>query len=512
MSEPTVISRRDFLKLMALVPATLAARPLVSLLNNRLDSGMPNVLIFVFDAWTASNFQLYGYHRRTMPNLERFAERAFVFHNHYSSGNFTAPGTASLLTGLQPWDHRSIHLTAGGVTPNHQEHNIFAALSKTHSTFGYAQNPYADILLNQFENYLDSYYAKDQFNLEHRRVSSLSIFKNDARIAFASFENNIIRNFRGRSGSLYLGMIQRLNGLSNYATARKAHIGRYPAGMPAAAGEVFLLENILDGAMGAIHQFESPTLAYFHFFPPHDPYAPKKEFTGLFDDGWVPPEKPTHPLSLQRRSFDEMRYARLRYDQYQATWDAEFARFLDYLETSGLLEKSIVIFTSDHGELFERGEIGHNTFLLSNPVVHVPLLISLPGQSIRKDIFTATSSVDLLPTIAHLISGEHPAWTEESLLPGLGGEDDPNRAIYSFEAKTNSSFLPFDQFSISILKQNHRLIYYHYPYYSDFEFYNLGEDIEETNNLFSSSPKLALLMKDELLQKIEEFNYSYQKS
>jgi arylsulfatase A-like enzyme len=503
-------SRRDFLKLMALAPAALAARPLVSALQKARPADAPHVLVFVFDAWTASNLELYGYPRRTMPNLERFAERSFVYHNHYSAGSFTVPGTASLLTGLYPWNHRAVQLTAGGVAPAHQDHNLFAALTGSHSTLGYAQNPYADIFLYQFEKYLDTHLSEAQFNLERRQISSLPIFRNDAQIAFASFENNIIRNGKGMSGSLYLGMLSRLAGLANYAAIRKAHLKQYPTGVPIASG-VFLLDDVVDGMMNAIREFDSPTLAYFHVFPPHEPYAPKKEFASLFDDGWVPPEKPIRPLSQARHPLDEMFYNRLRYDQYLSTWDAEFARLLDYLETSGLLDNSIVILTSDHGELFERGEIGHLTPVLASPVVRVPLLISLPGQSQRKDIRAFTSSLDLLPTIASLVGAPSPAWAEGRLLPGLGGEEDPNRSIYSIDAKMASSFSAFNQFSISLTKQRHRLIQYQYPHYSGFEFYNMDDDPEEMNDLYPSQPALAKQMKDEVLQKVEEFNRPYQK-
>jgi arylsulfatase A-like enzyme len=506
MHTDSKFSRRDFLKLMALAPAALAARPLVSALQKARTADAPHVLIFIFDAWTAHNLQLHGYPRRTMPNLERFAERCFVYHNHYSTGSFTVPGTASMLTGLYPWNHRAVQLTAGGVAPAHQDHNIFAALADTHSAFGYSQNPYADIFLYQFEKYLDTYLAEAQFNLESRQISSLPIFRNDAQIAFASFENNILRNGKGTSGSLFLGMLSRLNGLRNYASIRQAHIGEYPAGVPIASG-VFLLDDLVDGMMNAIRGFDSPTLAYFHVFPPHEPYAPKADFAGLFDDGWVPPEKPPHPLSRARHPWEEIVYNRLRYDQYMAAWDAEFARLLDYLETSGLLDNSLVILTSDHGEMFERGEIGHNTFVL----VRVPLLISLPGQTQRKDIHAFTSGVDLVPTIASLAGAGPPAWTEGRLLPGLGGEEDLDRSVYCIDAKMASSFSVFNQFSISLIKQRHRLIQYQYPHYSGFEFYNLDEDPEEVNDLYPSEPALAKQMKDEVLQKVEEFNRPYQK-
>ncbi len=508
MSNDPKFSRRDLLKLIAAASTALAARPFVSMLDRRLNADTPNVLIFVFDAWASRNLRLFGYHRRTMPNIERIAARSYVYHNHYSTASFTVPGTASMLTGLYPWTHRAVQLGGGGVTRVHEDHHIFAAFGKTHSNVGYAQNPFADVFLYQFEKHLDTYYSEGEFNLERRRLSSLPVFKKDSRIAFASFENNIIRNGKGQSGSLFLGMISRLNTLNRYNNFRKAYLGEYPKGLPIAGG-VFLLDNVVDGAIRSLGQMQSPSLAYIHFFPPHDPYAPSKNYVGLFDDGWTPPEKPNHPLSRARHPLEEILYHRLAYDQYMTAWDAEIARLIDYLEASGHFDRSIVVFTSDHGELFERGEIGHNTLVLSDPVVRVPLFISLPGQKERKDIQTYTSSVDLLPTLAHLAGLEPPAWSEGQILPGLGGPDDPNRSIYALDAKMASSFSAFKQLSISLMRQEHRLIYYQYPYYSGYEFYNLTDDPEEMKDLYPSMPSLAKEMQDELMQKIDEFNRPY---
>jgi len=206
MTTDSKFSRRDFLKLMALTPAALAAQPLLSLPDKRLDSALPNVLIFVFDAWAASNVQFYGYPRLTMPGLERFAERAFVYHNHYSAGCFTVPGTGSLLTSLQPWTHRAFQLTAGGVTDAHQDHNIFTAFSKTHATFGYAQNPYADVFLQQFGNSIDRRLPMEKFNLDRALFSSMPIFENDARMAFLSIED--------KNGSLGIAVIRPYMGVA----------------------------------------------------------------------------------------------------------------------------------------------------------------------------------------------------------------------------------------------------------------------------------------------------------
>ena len=105
------ISRRDFLKASAALAASAtfakAARVLSS--THSQEVGKPNILLLVFDAMSARHLSLYGYARETTPNLKKFADRASVYHQHYSAGNFTTPGTASMLTGMYPWTHRAFN-------------------------------------------------------------------------------------------------------------------------------------------------------------------------------------------------------------------------------------------------------------------------------------------------------------------------------------------------------------------------------------------------------------------
>ena len=99
------LSRQDFLKLAGLFPLSAATPRVVSSFDS-----YQNVIIIVFDVFSAHNISLHGYQRETTPNLTRLAERAVVYHNHYAGGNSTAPGTASLLTGTLPWKHRTFGL------------------------------------------------------------------------------------------------------------------------------------------------------------------------------------------------------------------------------------------------------------------------------------------------------------------------------------------------------------------------------------------------------------------
>ena len=64
--------------------------------------------------------------------------------------------------------------------------------------------------------------------------------------------------------------------------------------------------------------------------------------------------------------------------------DFEFNRLYTNLEQQGVLDNTLLIFTSDHGELFERNMMAHNDPYLFEPVVKVPLIIFEPGQTERE--------------------------------------------------------------------------------------------------------------------------------
>jgi arylsulfatase A-like enzyme len=474
-------------------------------------SDAKNIIIIVFDACAAGHLSLYGYRRQTTPNLDRFAQNALVYHRHYSAGTFTVPGTASMLTGLYPWSHRAFLLGAQ-ITPKHQEHQLFEALASSHSTMGYSQNPLADLFLYEAGRYLKKHINSGSFNLQKTLLYDLPFFQNDATIAYSSFEDNIVQRGLGYDGSLFFAPLFRLWTLAQRKKIIDAHIDGNPRGVPDANKQLFMLDHLVDGAIETLRGLQEPTLTYLHFFPPHEPYRPTQAFYDHFKDGWRPPRKPDHPLAVEKASYPESRSSRQFYDEYLASWDAEVGRLFDYLKDSGLLERSYVIVTSDHGEMFERSELGHFTPLMYDPVMHVPLIISTPGLSSgRQDIYTQTSGVDLLPTFAHLTGNPIPDWAEGKILPKLGGEDNPGRSVYTVDAKRNTSFAPLTRMSIALTRNDHRLAYYRYPELEKFEFYDLANDPEELQDLYASQPALALQMKTELLEKLAEVNKPYSK-
>lgn len=508
MNSTRGLSRREFLKLISLVPVGIYSRPVSSLAKKLTDTNQKNVILLVFDAWSQQHVSLYGYRRPTMPSLEAFARHATVYHNHYSTATFTVPGTSTLLTGLHPWSHRAFQLGAG-LHPSQVGHSIFSALSSTHSTLAFTQNKYADQILYQMDRDLDEHIDNWTFNVQDTNFYGTPILKKDPRLTFASFEDNLFQKGVGFDSSLFFGPFFRFL-MRHVRRERTQEYGMdYPRGLPDNS-ELYLLPDIVGGAIDLLRDIQQPTFAYLHFYPPHDPYRPTAEFYGRFTDGWSSTEKPIHDLSEKKFKWDELVAEHQNYDEFLASWDKETERLYQFLHDSGLMENSIIFITSDHGELFERGELGHWTKTIYDPLIHVPLMVLQPGQTTRKDVYTMTSSVDLLPTIAHLTGNPIPDWSEGKLLPELGGSPDEKRSHFAMDAKYGSSFGPLVNYSMSLTREGHRLTYYCYPKddYQVFEFYDLQADPQEMKNLYPMHPALAEQMKDELLQKVEDVNRS----
>ena len=503
----THLSRRDFLNLTAAFSSALA----VSRVRSKIPFGRlgrsvppPSILILVFDAMSASNLSLYGYRRRTTPNLERFAQHANVYNAHYSAGSFTTPGTASLLTGLYPWTHRAIN-ESGLIARDLATQNLFRVLGTQYHRLAFSQNIWCTYLFGQFQPDIDKILPPASFSAVDQIVGDIS--GRDLAASHRALDDFLFQD-GAPPAALVFGLAKRI--LLRRATARSP-AGDYPRGLPRTGDYpiFFRLKDVFDGLIATVGQLQAPSLAYLHIWPPHAPYRPSKEFETRFQDGWRTKEKPDHVLG-DHSTPRHMNERRQNYDEYVADVDAEFGRLLDLLEARGVMDKSYVVVTSDHGEFFERGVEGHVTPLLYDPVVRVPLLISAPGQERPLSIDTPTVGVDLVPTLASVVGADVPAWSEGQLLPGLGGTEDAERRIFMMDAKENPAFAPLRKGSFATRTQQHKLIYYRgfeqYGGEDRFELYDMIADPEEMNDLYPQDTSIGRALRDELLAEIEQAN------
>ncbi|MFC1936832.1 sulfatase [Chloroflexota bacterium] len=499
------LSRKEFIKFTSLLPLLLGPKLIYQPAANLEDPPDFNILIVLFDAFSAKNIPFYGYPRNTTPNLNHFLDRATVYHNHYAAGSFTTPGTASLMTGVYPWEHRAGYIWER-VLPQFVDKSFFALLDKFHR-ITYTHNPVADVHLETFINDINIHKPVQELYL-NTKSSLVDRFEKD----YDAFSTSWVRTVVGDEGYANSLFISRLNQLKQMAFQYQfADLGaQFPRGLPfVTRNHFFILEDAINWSMNIIENSSDPFLAYFHYFPPHSPYDTRVEFIDQFkEDGYRPTEKPLHFFGRADKHTESKLKLRQRYDEYILYVDAEFKRLLNHLETTGLDQNTWIIFTSDHGDLFERGFLEHPPFTLHEPVIRIPLLISRPGQTEREDIFTPTSAVDVLPTLMHLTGQEVPDWCAGMILPPFNPQPLPeDRSIFAFDSRINQN-QPLSKGTGTIIKNGFKLTYYYgYKKLKDqemIELFDLREDPEELTNLSNQHPQMVSALLDELKSQLAQ--------
>lgn len=246
--------------------------------------------------------------------------------------------------------------------------------------------------------------------------------------------------------------------------------------------------------------------------PPHAPYLPGQKFRKQFlnedilltvSDQMIPgvSEKFTYPENVQPL----ISKLRLRYDEFIQDTDNEFGLFLSNIKAQGVLDTSIVIISSDHGESFERGYVTHGGPMLYNNLIHVPLIIRTPGQTKPAVINRPAEQVDIAPTILDLLGIGIPDWMEgESLKPFLEKGADTGKPKFSMQLDENSVAGNIKKGVIAVILDNYKYIYNLNTQKS--ELYHLAKDPQETTNLAETEPERSAFMKQLILNQLAIVN------
>ena len=219
--------------------------------------------------------------------------------------------------------------------------------------------------------------------------------------------------------------------------------------------------------------------AWIHLYDPHTPYDPPEPYKSLYGG---------------------KRYS--LYDGEIAYVDQLMGEFRDYMEEKGLWERTLIIFTADHGEsLGEHKESAHGFFIYDSDV-RVPLIVRFPGGKLAGSTITnQVRSIDIMPTILNAVGGEIPETVQgESFLPlMLGDEEEDDRFVYS------ETYWPRYHYGWSELKflrkGQYKFIDAPKP-----ELYDVFDDPGEVENLVDSKATLGHEMKRELTDLIEQYS------
>jgi arylsulfatase A-like enzyme len=448
--------------------------------NAVVASDLPDIYLITIDALRADHMSLYGYSRPTTPNLERFAQRASTFDYFFANSNFTTSATTSIETGKLPWTHRVFQL-GGFLRGQAQRENLEAMLrQRGYYTSMISSNPVAG-------------------PIQHRTLGSYDAVEYPPPM-------HDMGSFQHYTDLVGLNTLYTLSGtLLNSLACVRLYMSDliWNDQFPNPAEPVFdWVRHSLQPS--GTHQ---PRFVWAHVFPPHDPYLAPLPYRGRF----LSSSKLTRMydfIGLDNRSLprgvsvDEMR---ARYDEDINYTDHAVGSFLEWLDHTGRLDRSIVIISADHGESFEHGWFKHTGPYLYNDLIRIPLLVHLPGQKEGLRITQTAEQVDLLPTILDLVGGPVPSWSEgTSLKPSLEGKQVVPRSIFSMNLETSSTFEPITRGTLAVIDNDFK--YIDRLRSQEVSLYRYRTDPLEQQNLVESEPAVAARMKALLADQLKEVN------
>lgn len=439
---------------------------------------------------------LYGYELDNTPNLKKWIRRgATVFHDHYAGGNYTSPGTASLLTGTLPWTHRTFNLR-GVPADSVVDLGMFNQFAEAgYHTLGFTQNMNAAVVMQKLGQ-IDTNVPYDAWHLHYNDVSHWFPHLPDNDYQVKSIADDSLAGWQ--NGSMFTSFFADVLEIWQTQRSRKQDGALYPLGYPEFAADAgsFRFNEVIDGITNTILGLPEPFMAYVHLFPPHAPFRPTQPFYDAFKDTPMPlPPRRETPFD-QGLSDEYVFREQNHYDAFVAEVDAEFGRVMQMLDDVGKLDNTWVVFTADHGELFSNGIADHFVELMSDDLLRVPLILFPPKQpdTVAIDsMYIPTSCIDVLPTLLHQIGRPIDERYEGRLLPGLGG-DMGEPPVFAVEAKQLNRNAPLTQTtSLMVRRFQYKLErYIGYPGVPDFHrLFDLENDPLELNDIAQSEKGVA---------------------
>lgn len=267
--------------------------------------------------------------------------------------------------------------------------------------------------------------------------------------------------------------------------------------------------------------FTQPLFLFVHYFDPHKPFAPPPPFDTMYS--WPgegksgPGESITAhyacPHTLSQENWELSKKAALLYAGEVSYMDHHLGILLDYLEDAGILDESLLVVTSDHGENFwEHMPYFHHGTSTYQTSMQAVCMIRLPrGRSGGTTVLPPLSSIDILPTVLNYLNLPFPEGID-----GIAFDlNDINRTIeeriiYGQATLTKPWKVPeiskgwqHANKARCIRRQN--LTYMHTPYTGSEELYDLTRDPYEQNNLLLTPSTEIQSVARELREKLDSW-------
>ncbi|MHA1311500.1 MAG: sulfatase [Candidatus Helarchaeota archaeon] len=405
------------------------------------------IILICIDTLSSKHLGCYGWHRDTSPNIDKFAKSSIIFDNAYANNNATHPSFTTILTGRHPLSHEII-AHQGKIKLKKNIQNIAQILRDN----GFKTVAF-DNMYRWFKRGFDEYnYPAFKNKFWYGTSPSYTV------VGATQLTNRIIK------------------WLKNYNKKNNTN-----------SNDLFL---------------------FIHYWDPHFPYLPPKKYRNIFYKG-NKKDKNNNSMAPVKEfigwfvlniwissKITDIEWVKAQYDSEIKYLDDNLGRLFEAFKKYDFYDDSLIIFTSDHGEIMDKHGVYFMHFLLLDDTIKVPLIVRIGNKYRNKRISALVQHSDIVPTILEWAGIDTDQIMDgKSFLPLIKGNI----------SKIHDQIVTLEHTALSkraLITPKWKLIttindkYLRGTPFS--ELYDRENDIEESNNLIEKYPEVVKTLQDKL--------------
>jgi len=464
--------------------------------NKKETPTKPNIIIIYMDDLGYGDVSYNGASKLQTPNMDAMAMAGMRFNNGYATSATCTPSRYALLTGVYPWREKRAKILAGTAPliigtdqmtlPKmlKQEGYQTAIIGKWHLGLGNG-NVNWNQLVSPGPNQVGFDYS---YILAATQDRVPTVYIEDGKVVGLDpndpIEVNYQKNFEGEPTGLENPELLTMNwhhGHNSSIVNGIPRIGFMKGGEAAKWSDIDMADHFLNGIQKYIKSHKGkPFFLYYPMQQPHVPRTPHPRFEGLSELG------PRGDAIVE------------------ADWC--LGELKKTLEAEGIIDNTLIIFSSDNGPVLNDGyyddsDVKNGDHLPSGPLrggkyslfeagTRVPFFTYWKGKIKPGVSDSMVSQLDLLSSLAQLVGSEVRTADSLPLLELLMGQSDEGRDEMVIEATSRTAFKRGDWVMIPPYEGPavNDKVQIELGNDSNFQLYNLTEDIEQQNNLAALKP------------------------